>query len=133
MPLLSSEIKGKLCLNFTSLKCCLLQAWLLQEFLTFIKLKISNEKQRNQLDPETRGAGFCLFFKNLIIVYKKERMHKNREGELGLCFRAKLSPKLPSSAERALQQHLSLLKRKGENDEKAEAKEVGRTMNHLLG
>lgn len=60
-------------------------------------------------------------------------MDKNTEGKLGLCFGAKLSPKLPSSAERALQQHLSLLKRKGQNDEKAEAKEVGRTMNHLLG
>lgn len=44
-------------------------------------------------------------------MYKKERMDKNREGELGLCFRAKLSKKLPNSAERALQHLLSSLKR----------------------
>lgn len=77
-------------------------------------------------------VGFCLGFLNQIIVYKKERMGKNREGELGLCFRAKLSKKLPSSSEKALQ-HLSSLKSKGENGEKAGAKEAGRTMNHLLG
>lgn len=60
-------------------------------------------------------------------------MGKNREGEFSLSFRAKLSKKLPSSAERALQHLLSSLKTKGYNGEKAEAKEVGRTMNHILG
>lgn len=44
VPLLSSEIKGKLWCGFTGLKGCLLQAWLLEEFLIFIKFKISNEK-----------------------------------------------------------------------------------------
>lgn len=67
-------------------------------------------------------------------MYKKERIvYKNREEELGLCFRAKLSKKLPSSAVAVLQHLLSSLKTKGQNGEKAEAKEVGRTMNHLLG
>lgn len=44
VPLPSSEIEGKLWPDFTSLKCCLLQAWLLEEFLIFIKFKISNGK-----------------------------------------------------------------------------------------
>lgn len=40
LPLLSSEIKGRLCHVFTSLKCCLLQVGLLDKFLIFIQFKI---------------------------------------------------------------------------------------------
>lgn len=44
LPPPSSEIKGRLRHVFTSLKCSLLQVRLLEEFLIFIKFKISNQK-----------------------------------------------------------------------------------------
>jgi len=86
---------------------------LLEKFLNFIKCKSLTKSKLTcsfnvVAESESRGKGCRILpvFLNLIIVYKKERMHENREEELGLCFRGKLSEKLCSPAER-VPQHLS--------------------------
>lgn len=58
------------------------------------------------MNPEAKRCGILSVFLNLIIVYKKERMDKNIEGELCFHFRTKLPTELLSPAERVAQ-HLS--------------------------
>lgn len=86
MPLLFSEIKGKLCADFTSLKCCLLQAWLLEEFLIFIKIKISNEKEPAESGSRDKGCGILSVF----LKYK----YCVQEGENGQEQRGRIRPLL---------------------------------------